>query len=170
MPQALAPFHKTTIREGLPGVDDTLKMMRRLILAGKVHPLVRQFAVRLVHDLPQMAYGAEAKRIHQFVRDQIRYVQDPHNVEMLHAPEYILANGYGDCDDKTIIFCSLMESIGHPCKIVAVGNMPGICSHVYAETKIGNRWLTAECCPVNGELWGLGRPPVNIRCRRTLLV
>lgn len=161
-----ATVRSSYVRDGLAGVDDTLRMMRALILKGKVNPLVRQFTARLVNTLPQRAYVSEARAVHDFVRDHIRYTKDPHDVEMLHAPEFILQNNYGDCDDKTILFCSMMESIGHPCKLVAVGQQPNMCSHVYAETLIGKRWYPSDTC----EPWELGQAPAGILCRRTLRV
>lgn len=159
------------IREGLAGIEDTLQIMRLLVLRGRENPAVRERAAALVRGLPPYAYLAEADAIFRFVRDCIRYTGDIFDVETLQAPEYTLQIGIGDCDDKVILVCSLLQSINHPCKLVALGDQPGECGHVIAETKIGPHWLAMECCTPEGqEPWFIGDYPSGVRCRRTLII
>lgn len=132
------------IPSGKAGISQTLDVMRDLVRAGKKSLTVRQLALSLVKGLPQKDYAGEVKRLFYFVRDHIRYVRDIVGVETVHTPDEVLANGQGDCDDKSILLAALLESIGHPTRFVAVGFKPGQLSHVLVETKIGNRWVSLE--------------------------
>jgi transglutaminase-like putative cysteine protease len=86
----------------------------------------------------------EIKRIHAYVRDNIRYLRDIHGVETLQSPPETLRRGYGDCDDKATLAATLLAAIGHPSRFVAIGRAPGKFSHVYVETRIGPRWISLE--------------------------
>lgn len=132
------------ISSGARGTLETLKLMRALVRAGKRNLSVRQKATLLVGDLRQKDFSGEIKRIHAFVRDKIRYVKDVRGVETLHTPEKILEFGQGDCDDKSILVASLLESVGHPTRFVAMGFSGGNFCHVYVETKIGAKWVGVE--------------------------
>jgi transglutaminase-like putative cysteine protease len=123
---------------------ETLKWMRSFVRAGKCNPLVRYYAVGLTYDLPPKNRAMEIRMLFEFVRDEIRFVHDPADVEMLHWPEAVLQMGSGDCDDKVILLCSLLESIGYPTRLVAVGFRPGEFSHVYCEVKFRDRWLPLD--------------------------
>ena len=121
--------------------------------------IVRGMAANLVQDLPQKDWVGEVRRLFEYVRDSIRYVRDIRGVETLHTAERILEQGQGDCDDKSIILASLLEAIGHPSRLVAVGFKPGIFSHVFVETKIGSRWLSLETT----EPVGMGWTPPDVK-------
>lgn len=94
--------------------------------------------------LQQKDFEGEAKRLHAFVRDQIRYVRDTDNVELLHDPATLLAIGAGDCDDKAILLASLLGSIGHPTRFIAVAFEPDRYSHVWLQDYLGGRWVDLE--------------------------
>lgn len=133
------------VPEGAAGTRATLNIMARLVRECRIDPTIRRTAANLVGDLPNQSYYAEADRIFQFVRDSIRYIQDTNSVEVLQNPRITLAEQYGDCDDKATLLASLLESVGHPCRFVAVGyTAPGEFEHVFIETKIGARWIAAE--------------------------
>ena len=125
-------------------VRETLKAMRLAILRGKKQPRIRQLALSLVSDLPSKHWGAEISRCFDYVQTNIRFVRDPCGVELIHTPEGILDDGQGDCDDHTILICSLLESIGHPTRSKAIGFSPGDFSHVYAQTRCGGSWLSLD--------------------------
>jgi len=136
-----------------------LRLMSQLVRTGKMSDIVRGMAANLVQDLPQKDWVGEVRRLFEYVRDSIRYVRDIRGVETLHTAERILEQGQGDCDDKSIILASLLEAIGHPSRLVAVGFKPGIFSHVFVETKIGSRWLSLETT----EPVGMGWTPPDVK-------
>ncbi len=109
-------------------------------------------ALQVVQAFKQKDYLSEAKAIHAFVRDHVRYVRDPYKVETLHTAEQILKQRQGDCDDKTILVGAVLQTIGHPVRIVAVGFDKGFC-HVYPEVNIRGKWYTVETT----EPWAFGQ-------------
>lgn len=129
--------------------------MRQLVRSAKKRPRVRMTALDLVRNLPQKNYYLEAQAIHDFVRDEIRYVRDVHDVETIAFPEVTLDTGQADCDDKVVLSGALLESIGHPTRFVAIGRAPQHFEHVYLETKIGDRWMASETT----EPWPFGKRP-----------
>lgn len=127
--------------DGPAGTVETLRHMRALVREFRKNPVIRAQALNLIVDLPPKAYRAEVTRIADFVRDQIRYTRDVRDVETLHWPTVTLDQGLGDCDDKVTLLASLLESVGHPTRFVAIGLGGGPLSHVYLETRIGPRWV-----------------------------
>lgn len=149
-----SPQSKTTatlhaLPAGNAGVRATLNLMRELVRHYKKDLNIRNLAAQIVSPLQQKNFVGEVKRLHGFVRDNVRYVRDIHGVETIQTPPKTLEFGYGDCDDKATLLAALLESIGHPTRFVAIGMQPGKLSHVYVETLIGpNRspdsWIGLE--------------------------
>lgn len=152
------------IPKGKPGVIETLKLMKSLVLQGKKAPAVRQAAVDLTNGLRQKDWTAEVTALYNFVKNRIRYLRDIRGVETLHTADKILSNEQGDCDDKSVLLASLLESIGHPTRFVAIGFSPGKFSHVYVETKMGDKWVPLETT----EPVPMGWKPQNIKA--TLII
>lgn len=151
------------IPDGAAGTLATLKIMRDVTRVGKKSLPVRMRAASLVQHLMQKDYTGEARTLHAYVRDEIRYIRDINGVETIQTPEQTLQLGYGDCDDKSTLLAAMLESIGHPTRFVAIGFSPNNYEHVYVETKIGNKWVPAETT----EPWPLGQaaPASMVRAR-----
>jgi len=160
--QALAASSLLGIPDGPEGIRQTLEMMRRAALAARVNPAIRELAVRLTNDLRDEDFRSEIERLFLFVRDQIRYVQDINDVETVQTPDYTLALGAGDCDDKATLLAALLESIGHPARFAALGFAPDQFEHVLVETRLGRGWLSLETTPVNGQPAALGWYPPGV--------
>jgi hypothetical protein len=151
-PQALPPSCKLTIPGGKAGTRKTLQLMAALVRQGRENPAIRAQALALVSGLPQKDYLNECRRIHAFVLDAVRYVRDPRGVETLHTAEQLLQQRTGDCDDKSILAASLLETIGHKTRLVAIGlNPKGFC-HVFPEVNVRGRWYPVETT----EQWAFG--------------
>ncbi|MES9855941.1 MAG: transglutaminase-like domain-containing protein [Sedimenticola sp.] len=132
------------IPSGPEGVYETLKIMKNITRQGKKDIAIRTKAMNLTRGLGQKDFLGEIKNIHRFVRDNIRYIKDIRGVETIATPEITMRLGQGDCDDKSVLMASLLESIGHPTRFVAVGFSPRNYSHVFVETKLANRWVGLE--------------------------
>lgn len=132
------------IPNGPAGTRATLQIMSRLIRQGKKDPAIRDKALVLTRHLRGKDWIAEAKSIFYFVRDRIRYVQDVYGVETIAEPGVTLRTGQGDCDDKAVLAGALLQSIGHPVKLLAVGFDDDQYSHVLIETLVGPRWVPME--------------------------
>lgn len=144
-----------SIPAGTEGTKQTLKIMRDLVLLGKKAPRVRQLANDLTKDYPQKDRLEEIKTLHQFVRDNIRYLRDIRGIETLHTAEKILENKQGDCDDKSILLASLLESVGHKTRLIALGfskpkkSLLGTLtssgySHVLPQVFYRGQWISLE--------------------------
>lgn len=145
---------RTVTLQGIPngpeGVNKTLRVMRQFTISGKKHYPVRELALSLVKRNGHKDWLGEVSNLHAYVRDNIRYVKDICGVETIAQPHITMEIGQGDCDDKSVLLASLLESIGHPTRFVAIGFRPGNYSHVLVETKIGNKWIPLETTePVN---------------------
>jgi transglutaminase-like putative cysteine protease len=132
------------ISDGPAGIHETLVVMRDFVRDGKKLMSVRGKAIQLTNGLAQKDWTGEIRKLHAYVRDCIRYVGDVTDVETVQTPDATLRIGAGDCDDKSVLLCALLESLGHPTKFVAIGFTPGVYEHVYCETKVGERWIALE--------------------------
>ena len=120
--------------------------MSRLVRTYKKNVEIRALALSLVSDVPgHKNWTGQIKAIHAFVRDSIKYVRDVRGVETVATPVKTLEFRAGDCDDQAVLLASLLESVGHPTRFVAIKSaLFGGYVHVYTETKIGNRWIPLE--------------------------
>lgn len=152
------------IPDGKAGTVATLKIMRELTRQGKKSLPIRTLAVRQTNGNHQKDWFGELQALHRFVRDKIRYVKDIRGVETVQTPDATLQMGAGDCDDKSVLLASLLESIGHPTRFVAVGFAPDDFAHVYVESRIGTGWIPMETTePVE-----IGWSPKNVVSRLTV--
>lgn len=173
-----------SIPSGVNGVKATLRLMvdrcRKFLRpnSGNIRDAqrllsIRQCAQQLTYPVPEKDYWGEVEALHLFVRDQIRYTGDMLWAETIQDPDYTLSEKSGDCDDKSILFCCLANSIGYPTRFCAVG-MPSESdpngenfSHVSGQALIdGCGWVNAECIPIDesGTKVDLGWFPPQVTC------
>ena len=140
------PMTLGLVPDGPEGVAATLRAMVKLARQYRRDPGVMQLARRLVTHLPQYDRAGEVKALHAFVRDSIRYTNDPQDVELLQTPRATLEMGTGDCDDKSTLLASLLASIGRRARFVAIGMRPlgNSYEHVLVEVQNGKGWLPLE--------------------------
>lgn len=139
------PASLGTIPDGVAGVRFSAKVMVGIVKAYRAHPKIRETAVNWTRNLPNRDWWHEAESLFEGVRENVRYVFDPVDVEYIMTPDCLLATGAGDCDDMSVLLASLLESIGHPARFCVVGfEGPNEYEHVYVETKIGERWIPAD--------------------------
>lgn len=146
------------IPEGAAGTKATLDIMSRMVKGYKKDIPLRQLALNVIQDLQgRKNFRGQVARLQNYVRNSIQYVKDINGVETVQTPDRTLQNRAGDCDDHSVLLASLLESIGHPTRFVAIKTSPfGPYVHVFTETKIGAQWVAAETT----EEWPLGyRPP-----------
>lgn len=145
MVQVVDKIARLKIADGEAGIRQTLKLMGDLVRKYRGNPTIYGLARTLTANVPSKSWSAEVNALFYFVRDQIRYVKDPVGYEAVQLPTTTLQVQSGDCDDKVTLLCSLLESIGHPTRFVAV-KVDGQqnYSHVYCQTKIGKDWLSLE--------------------------
>lgn len=158
-----ATYTLNGLPDGLAGVRETLKLMSRIVKQFKTDRQIRECALHIVKDLPEKNWHAEIAAILRYVQTRIRYVKDVVGVETVHTPPEIFRLGQGDCDDKSVLLASLLESVGHPTRFIAVGFEPKKLSHVLVQTKLGGKWVSLD--PITD--WPVGKGPSGVRSMMT---
>lgn len=153
-PQAV----KINIGTGQAATRATLAVMAKIAVQYSKNANIRQFAAQLVSHLAARDYSAEAQTISNYVRDNIRFLRDPVTAELLQLPDYTLAVGYGDCDDKVTLLAALFLSIGLPVRFVAVGPDVQNFQHVYLEVNLAGDWVPDETAAPQKVLFGTVAP------------
>lgn len=111
---------------GDPGIEQTLRIMRRHALAASRNPLVIEWAQGIVRRLPERDTDAEAGAFLAWVRANFRYTRDPVEVELVKTPERMLREWQrhgvitGDCDDQTTLIAAGMNIVGNETRFVTV--------------------------------------------------
>lgn len=135
-----------SIPSGALGTRATLRLMSKLVRHYKKNMEIRSLAMSLVAEVPgHKNWTSQIKAVHAFVQTSIQYVRDVRGVETIATPIKTLEFRQGDCDDQAVLLASLLESIGHPTRFVAMKQTPfGPYVHVFTETKIGSKWYPLE--------------------------
>jgi hypothetical protein len=126
-----------------------VERIRELIRAGAKDFYVRQKAidVLLARRVRPKDYLGEIKALFEWVQQHVRYTKDPFRVEVLHTAPRLLALRAGDCDDMAILLGAMLESIGHPVRLVLTGPdplRPRFFSHIYLEVRHRGRWIPLD--------------------------
>jgi transglutaminase-like putative cysteine protease len=137
--------------------------MSRLVKDWKKSLPLRTLTLSVIADTPgHKNFLAQVQRVRDYVRGNIAFVKDINGVETIHTPEMTIRNRAGDCDDQSVLVASMLESIGHPTRFVAIKmNRFGPFVHVFTETRVGNRWLPVETT----ENWPVGMQPPKMAAR-----
>lgn len=127
------------IPDGSPGIMATLSVMRQLVRRYRSDPQLRAVALNLLALTPEKNALAEVTTLFEFVRDRIRYTGDVLDTETLATPDKTLALRAGDCDDKSVLLATLLESVGYVTRFVVAGyNFPGVFEHVYVSAMLSD--------------------------------
>ena len=129
---------------GEAGIFQTLDAMRALVRKAGSDPAVRDFALRLVVNCPGHGFDCEIKSCFEFARDRVTYRRDPLEVERVQSARRTL-NEFetGDCDDKVVLLCGLLASIGHKSRFVIAGRGTDF-THVYCEALSSRGWISLD--------------------------
>ena len=123
---------------------------------------MRELALSIVNHLGNKNFAAEVRAVHDYVRRNIRYRKDINGIETVATPVKTLEYRAGDCDDQAVLVATLLETLGHPTRFVAVKMKHlGPFVHVLTETKIGPKWVPVETT----ENWPVGYFPPGVKSR-----
>lgn len=133
--------------QGPMTVDHFIRELSRFKRQAQELTHVRRLALELVQDAAPNDDVEEVRRVWEFVRDGVRYVRDVRNVDTLQSPRTTLDLLQGDCDDKSLLLASLLESLGYATRFAVSATSPrGSYNHVYVEAfvpRVG-RWVPLE--------------------------
>lgn len=139
----------SSLPSGDTGIKKTVANMQAMTEQAAHDPRVRSAVILALnmkgiasHHLP-----AQTEAWFEYIRDQIRFINDPVGVEWLQAPWYTLAVGAGDCDDRAMLLAAGLRSMGIPArfKIVAADpRRPQSFSHVYVVANVAGREVSLD--------------------------
>lgn len=162
-------YRKLTDSQG--GTEETLAEMTKLINNGKIDPMVIERARDIISDVPEKDYEQEADKIFKFVQKNVRYTKDVAGVETLTAPQRMLreiesrGHTFGDCDDKTILLGTLLESVGHQTRLVVTSQSPTKeFQHVYLEANLLGEWIPLDATKKDAQM-GWEQPSYTMKAR-----
>jgi Transglutaminase-like superfamily len=125
---------------GLLGVRETLKVMRRLVLAAKDSDFIRRNAAAIASATPEKDKLAIIAALFDYVQNEIHYFKDPTGAERVDTPREVFLQGFGDCDDKAAALAASLESLGFHTRFVAMGFKPAALTHVALDVLLGDDW------------------------------
>ena len=137
------------IPKGYLGTKRTVSYIKGLIRSGAKDFYVRQKAIDILmaQGVEPKDYWGEIKVLFTWVQENIRYTKDPFRVEVLHSARRLLELRAGDCDDMAILLGAMLESIGHPVRLVLTGpdsRRPRLFSHIYLEVYCQGHWIPLD--------------------------
>ena len=124
--------------------DDRAKLavMRENAHRGARKQATVQVASNIVRPFRPDDWRGQARELHRFARDGIRYQRDPDRREQLADVGASVTRGYGDCDDKATDYMALGRSVGLDVEIWPVWHGDEL-AHVQTAT----RWPGSERLP-----------------------
>lgn len=101
--------------------QETLRLMKKLVEKWHLHPVFVQFTRKVCDAAGAHTRVDEAKAIHAWIRSAVSYRHDPVGAEWVQDPfETAFKTKAGDCDDMAVLTGTMLQSIGHPCRMCAV--------------------------------------------------
>jgi transglutaminase-like putative cysteine protease len=121
-----------------------MRAMRQMVRDAVRDPSqkIRETALQILRGVN--SFSAQAGAIQAWVQANIEYRRDPPDVELVQTPQVTLQLKAGDCDDQATLTAALLQSTGHPAQFIAVGLNGSPLSHVFAQTLIGQSWVSVE--------------------------
>ena len=111
-------------------IDEELRYLRKVVSRFRQSPQIRDLATRIIQDAgaPMRDKKAQALAIGDWVQRNIYYVHEL--PERFAQPPETLRTKAGDCDDSTVLVCSMLESIGIPSALVCM-KLDGAWKHIF---------------------------------------
>ena len=125
--------------------EDRVKLIADLIEEGSQDPLIRETAIKITRHCKDKDKKCEVKAIYDWVKQNIRYIGDVTGRDSYHTARRILNLRAGDCDDFTILICSLLASIGYEVGVRIISESPlKDFHHIYAICNIDGKWIPLD--------------------------
>lgn len=131
-----------------------LRPIGNAIKAGRKNPAVRTLAGLILNraHVPERDDAREIEAIFAWVQNTVPFRRDPVDTELLqHMPFQLKSLEMGaqgaDCDDLVILLGSLLESVGHPVKLVVTRLEEGRpFGHIYlvAYVRDSHHWIPLD--------------------------
>lgn len=144
---------KLPIPKGKEGVKKTLQTMAALAINGSRSAEIIVKAREIIANVPVANQFLETKSLYYWVKQNIRYVKDPVQAEMVTQPQRTLIIKSADCDCIATLLGALLLSIGIPIRFIAIKPINrDYYAHVFVEAQIKSDWIPADPTFVKGTL------------------
>jgi transglutaminase-like putative cysteine protease len=146
-------------------IDDRISWMEAEINDGQRSARIREIASHVLTQktptgdwqVEERDWKGELAAAFSYVRDNVRYTRDIHDVELFQKPERTLELGIGDCDDLTILLGSLLGNIGYPLRARVVATGGNTFHHVYLMAGVPphnpDEWIALDASRAEGPGW-----------------
>ena len=134
------------IAPGLAGTDKTVSRLIDLVNDSIHSGVIRLRALEILNQAG-VVNGDQlqaARALYRWVKQNIRYIPDPVNLETIQQPEITYCLQAGDCDDHSALIAAFAHAIGIPARFRVVGDTDRAFKHIWAELQIGGRWYPAD--------------------------
>ena len=114
-------------------LDDRMDHLIDEVWEGIQDPKIQQLASKILeeYDVPSRDWEGETKAVFEWVRSNIRYTRDPEGLELFRKPMRTVQLKIADCDDMSILICSLLGTIGHTLLLRVIGVTSDEPEHIY---------------------------------------
>lgn len=131
--------------------DETYNRVRRVYVpGGREHPAVLVAARKLISENGLDGHNKQAvlEAIQRYVSSTVNYCYDSRFLDEFFHPYITLMSRAGDCDDQTLLTCSLGEAVGIPMRMKLIGQHvddPGRYNHIFSQGEVSpGNWVSCE--------------------------
>lgn len=159
------------------GIRKTCELIYHLIELGSADTDIIYLVRKILSETRHLSATGQSQDLTRWVVDHVRYQKDDglfscngrvywsddptplfqcrEPVEILYTARQIWQNGYGDCDDYTILLGAMHRILGIPIRLAIIAQ-PGAdadrFSHVYLQVHLNGYWIPID--PVADTKWG----------------
>lgn len=147
---------QTEIPSGDAGTRATLQMMLQLVMAGSMHPDVRDMAIKIMRPY-KLQPSTAIFVLRQWLKVVVPFVRDPVTAEALTDPVAAVhriedqGRAPGDCDDVATLVAAMALSVGFRARFCVVG-FKGTGPLTGLDTRDPFLHIWAEVAPPTGTL------------------
>jgi len=114
-------------------VKTTPETIVRLIRENKNNPQIKAIADSIVktNGIVKGDYPRTIDAVAKWVHNNIKFVYDPKNTDVMYEPMETIRMGQADCEDAHTVAGSLLESLGIPTNAIIVSKQGDVWDHVF---------------------------------------
>lgn len=149
LPKEETVTYNVQLTDSVKATYESVDVIKNLIKEGRKDYIIRRVAEKIIQYIPPKDYDREVKAVFNFVTRRLRYTKDINQVETVHRARDLLRwhRKAADCDDFVILTGSLMEALGHPVRLIIIGNNYSNkedFSHIYLQVNVKNKWISLD--------------------------